>query len=173
MKKLFLICGLVFGAFGSAGSQSIHRPEQEQETASDRVKPFMRAKLDCSQSVLDGLVTENFDLIYRGAAEMKKMSEAAQWPRAADPVYDHFGEEFRNQSEKLMQLADQKNLEGTHFTYLSMTTTCINCHNYVRRAFRVEPNRVDPQGPVRLIPTEWEGRSLRSHDSLPSAVKHP
>ena len=121
----------------------------------------MRAKLVGSQSVLDGLVTENFGLIHRGAENMKLISEAVQWPKAEDKVYDHFGHEFRRQCDKLMKQADEKNLEGAHYTYLSMTSTCIDCHNYVRGKFRVVRDRTDPQGPMRLIPTEWNEKKFR------------
>ena len=102
---------------------------------------------------------------------MKSLSEAVQWPRSEDKVYDHYGDEFRRQCAKLMKLADEKNLEGAHFTYLSMTTTCINCHNYVRGNLRVEPNREDPQGPVRLIPSDWKGNTFKKDRSADSQIK--
>lgn len=137
------------------------RPNPTDLVTQDKTKAFMRAKLVGSQMVLDGLVTEDFALIHRGAKSMKQLSEALQWPRAEDKVYDHFGDEFRRQCDKLMQLADEKNLEGAHFTHLSMTTTCINCHNYVRGKFRVERDESNPQGPVRLIPSDWKGETFK------------
>ena len=123
----------------------------------------MHAKLVGSQNVLEGLVTEDFKRIYRGAENMKRMSEAVQWPRADDKVYSHYSEQFRRQCDKLMKLADDGNLEGTHYTYLGMTTTCINCHDYVRGKFRIQRDKDDPKGPVRLIPTEWEGNTFRKN----------
>ncbi len=137
-------------------NQDAEAPSQQNKT-----KSFMRAKLVGSQSVMDGLVTENFGLIRHGAENMKMISEAVQWPASEDKVYDHHGVEFRSQCDKLMRLADEKNLEGAHFTFLSMTTTCINCHNYVRGKFKVVRDRTDPQGPMRLIPTEWNEKTYR------------
>ena len=159
MKTLLitLLCVTVL----SAGAAIVYSNQQTQISPQDKTRPFMRAKLVGSQSVLNGLVTENFSLIHRGAEDMKRMSEALQWPRAEDKVYEHYGDEFRRQCDKLMQQAEKKNLEGAHFTFLSMTTSCINCHDYVRGAFRIEQNHDDPQGPVRLIPTEWEGKTFR------------
>ena len=135
--------------------------QQDTTPKQDNTKPFMRAKLSGSKDVMDGLVTENFRLIYQGAENMKAISEAVQWPRSEDKVYDHHGDEFRRQCDKLMQLAEEKNLEGAHFTFLGMTTTCINCHNYVRGKFRVVRDRTSPQGPMRLIPTEWDEKTYR------------
>ncbi|MCA9232137.1 MAG: hypothetical protein KDA57_15925 [Planctomycetales bacterium] len=115
---------------------------------------FMRAKLASSQAVLEGLVTEDFELVAKGAHAMAKMSEAAEWPRAPDKVYDHFSAEFRRLARKLVRLAAEENLEGATFTHMHMTTTCISCHEYVRGAFRVAEG---PQGSpgVQLIPSEW------------------
>ena len=135
--------------------------EPVQTAQEDKTRPFMRAKLVSSQSVLDGLVTEDLGLIRRGAAHMKQMSQALQWPQADDKVYQHYGSEFRRQCDRMIKLAEANDLEGAHHVYLQMTTTCINCHNYVRGAFRIERDASRPQGPVRLIPTEWKGQTYR------------
>lgn len=157
--KMFCTAVILASTFFISGF--LAQPRQHEETPAGRTAgPFMRAKLVASQDVLNGLVTENFDLIRRGAADMKRMSQAVQWPIADDKVYQHMGVEFRRQCDKLVQLADAGNLQGAHYTWLHITTTCIDCHNYVRSAFRVEQNQ-DPQGPIRLIPTDWEGRTYQ------------
>ena len=97
------------------------------------------------------------------------MSEAAEWPRARDKVYEHYSDQFRRQCNKLARLARQENHEGAHFVFLHMTTTCIDCHNYVRGAFRVARDSSDPSGPVQLIPTEWEGDAIKRRD--PKKIK--
>ena len=144
------------------GTAMVQPKQESQETdQQNKTRPFMRAKLVGSQSVMNGLVTENFGLIHRGAENMKRISEAVQWPVSKDKVYDHHGVEFRLQCDRLMKLADEKNLEGAHYTFLSMTTTCINCHNYVRGRFRVVKDKTDPKGPMRLIPTDWNEKAYR------------
>lgn len=121
----------------------------------DRTRTFMRAKLVASQHVLDGLVSENFQLIAEGSTRMKQMSEAVGWPQADDPVYEYLSETFRKHCDQLTEHANAGNLPAAHLTYLQMTSSCIECHNYVRGRFRVAPDQQNPQGPVRLIPTEW------------------
>lgn len=143
----------------------MHAQDENEKSRNETAMPFMHAKLVGSQNVLEGLVTEDFKRIYRSAENMKRMSEAAEWPRADDKVYGHYGVQFRQQCDKVMKLADERNLEGAHYTYLGMTTTCINCHNYVRGKFRVQRIKDDPKGPVRLIPTEWEGNTFRNNRS--------
>ena len=90
---------------------------------------------------------------------MKLIAEAAHLPTTVDEVYQHFSFEFRRQCDKLIEQAEAKDLRAAHFTYLHMSTTCIDCHDYVRPRFKIEPS---PQGPVRLIPTEWDGATKRS-----------
>ncbi len=112
---------------------------------------LMRAKLTSSQKVLEGLVAEDYTLVVQGAREMKRISEAAEWPRSRDEIFEHYAAEFRRLCNKLETLAGKTNHEGASFTYLQTTTTCIDCHNYVRGAFRIAEQ---PGGGVQLIPAQ-------------------
>ncbi|NNE00304.1 MAG: hypothetical protein HKN47_23545 [Pirellulaceae bacterium] len=124
---------------------------------------LMRSKLTHSQNVLAGVLRKDFRLIAQGAREMKRISEAAEWPRARDGVYEHFAEEFRRQCSELEQLAATRNHDGVTFTYLSMTTTCVRCHNHVRDSLRLAgPNEA---GDVRFIPAQWPERTPRAKPS--------
>lgn len=117
---------------------------------------YMRAKLASSKLVLEGLVIEDFSKIKAGADEMNRLSRVEHWPSSDDEVYQFFSKTFREQCKKLSRFSDAKNLEAAHYTYVSMTTTCVECHNYVRGNFKIEPNKKSPKGPVRLIPTYWD-----------------
>lgn len=143
---------LTLGAVLSC-TPSVADDGQNVTTADDPARLAMRAKLSYSQAVLHGLVTEDFDRIGQNARQMLKMSAAAQWPSSGDKVYRHLSEDFRRQCEKLAALAKARNLEGAHYTYLSLTTSCIHCHNYVRGKFRIDRDSTNSSGPVQLIPT--------------------
>tara|TARA_R110002049_G_scaffold50370_3_gene143015 strand:+ start:32360 stop:32842 length:483 start_codon:yes stop_codon:yes gene_type:complete len=123
---------------------------------------LMRSKLVSSQNVLEGLLRKDFDAIARGAREMKRISEAAEWPRARDSVYEHFGLQFRRQCSQLESLAKQRNHEGVTFTYLQMTTTCVQCHDYVRDSLRIAERHEN--GSVQLIPAEWPQQNVRNEN---------
>ena len=125
-------------------------------TSPEDVQIFMRAKLSSSQRVMEGLVTRDFATIGRAAEEMQKMSKASGWPQARDDVYGHYSEEFRRQCGKLAKMAEKRDHEAAQFIYLHMTATCFDCHNYVRKRFKVARDSSNPSGPVQLIPTEWE-----------------
>lgn len=130
---------------------------QEKENAPSPLNKqlYMRSKLFSSQKVLEGLVTEDFAMVQHAASQLKLISEAAHWPRTVDEVYQHHSVAFRNQCDKLVDQAKRHDLGAAHYTYLHMSTTCIDCHNYVRGRFKVERNK--PDGPAQLIPTKWNG----------------
>lgn len=142
-----------------AGRQQIQDKTPPQNR---RAALYMQAKLSNSQEVLRGLVSEDYDAIARGARQLKKIAEAAHWPTTVDEVYQHYSFEFRRQCDRLVEQAEKKDLRAAHFTYLHMSTTCIDCHDYVRPRFRVERK---PQGPVQLIPTEWNGPARKQTPS--------
>lgn len=119
---------------------------------------LMRSKLTSSKKVLEGLLRKDFHAIALGAREMKRISEAAEWPRARDDVYEHYSVEFRRQCNQLETLAKQLNHEGVKFTYLSLTSTCIHCHDYVRDQLRVADSM--RRSDVQLIPSEWPQNSV-------------
>ncbi len=138
---------------GSASSLWLVAAESPTAPISE-TRVLMRAKLSSSQKVLEGLLAEDFTLIAQGAKEMKRISEAAEWPRSRDAVYEHHAAEFRRQCIKLEGLAEKTNHEGASFTYLKMTSTCIDCHNHVRDALRIAEK---PHGGVQLIPAQIPG----------------
>ena len=168
MKRILAAIAFAFVLVPLCGSAQTKIIEEPRKSDFDKTKPFMHAKLVNSQNVLEGVVTEDFERIFRSAENMKKMSLALQWPRADDEVYNHYGEQFRQICDKLMSTSKDENLEGVHFTYLSLTTSCVNCHNHVRKSLRVVRDKSNPKGPVRLIPTEWEGNTFRKHRSTNS-----
>lgn len=162
-KTTFVVLSIIAGAW-MIGSVALRAEPQEPARIAD-TGVFMRAKLASSKKVMEGLVTDDFQLIRSGAEEMKSMSQHAEWPRAQDQVYEHFSEDFRRQCIQLSSLATKRNREGVHFTYLSVTTTCVSCHNYVRGAFHVVRVESNKEFPVQLIPDEWEEHS---QGSIPS-----
>ncbi|MGI9470068.1 MAG: hypothetical protein ACR2NZ_00960 [Rubripirellula sp.] len=152
---LIIVLALVAGTFKTlyldAADPPVRAIAPPPSSPIEETEVMMRAKLASSQRVLEGILAEDFTLIARGAKEMKKISEAAEWPRSRDKVYEHFAAEFRRQCNKLERLAQDTNREGVAFTYLQMTTTCIDCHNHVRDTLRIAEQ---PNSGVRLIPAQ-------------------
>ena len=109
-----------------------------------RVAVFMRAKLASSQSVLEGLVTEKFDLVVSGGQRMIVMSRAAEWNAGEGDVYRRDTARFVDAAEELIKHAKAKNIEGATLSYLQLTMSCVDCHKHVRATRLAAGGRIPP-----------------------------
>lgn len=168
MKRL--ACGGVLTVLSLAllvGVKAICQEPDVRRKDEPPVGVLMRAKLASAQKVMEGLVTEKFELVQAGAKELHKISDAAQWRGVNDPVYNHQSAEFRRLTEKLLRMAEERNLDGASFTYLHMTTNCITCHQYVRDVVRMADEAKPRTGeipPARPLPRP-PGRALRTNST--------
>lgn len=111
-----LVCNLAFG----------------QDDYKENVKTFMRAKLTHSQKALEGLTTEDFGSIEKGAQQLSLLSLAAQWRVIQTPEYARRSAEFRREVDALKKAAAERKLDSATLSYVKVTMNCIECHKYVR-----------------------------------------
>jgi cytochrome c556 len=102
------------------------------DLATDQVAGFMRAKLVHSQNVLEGLTTEDFDLIERGAQELSLASLDSSWQVLQTEDYVRQSAEFRRSCDSLREAAQKRNLDGATVAWMDVTLKCVQCHKYVR-----------------------------------------
>ncbi len=133
-----------------AQAKAADAPKQVPEKG---VVKFMRAKLASSQKILEGLVTEDYKLIAKGAENLKVMSRAAEWQVFRDPTYQRHSDTFRRAANDMIKQAKAENVDGATLTYVRVTMSCVNCHNYVRsvRTVKLE-NRDSLKHVARLLP---------------------
>ena len=122
-----------------ATSVALFAAERDAAPTQDAIdtSALMRAKLASSQRVVEGLMAKDFDLIRKGGDELSKICLATQWQAEDDQVYAHYRSELRRAGLKLVQLAEEKNLDGAAYTYMHSLTTCINCHEHCRDVLHV------------------------------------
>jgi cytochrome c556 len=96
------------------------------------VKEFMHEKLELSQRVLEGLATENYDLLITKGTKLSAMSKEADWRVFENPDYDQQSVIFRRQVASLVKAAKDKNLDAATLAYVRMTMSCVDCHKLVR-----------------------------------------
>ena len=113
----------------------------------NNVRDFMRAKLSHSQKVLEGLTTEDFDLIAKNSQAMSLLSQATNWQVLQTQDYLQQSQDFRRTADALTEAARKKNLDGAALAYVELTMKCINCHKYVRgmRMADAEPRNFEPR----------------------------
>jgi hypothetical protein len=99
----------------------------------------MRTKLEASREILEGLTLEDYALVTKGARALKALSRAAEWEVPTIPNADEYvtqTAEFQRLADELTAKARDKNLDGATLAYFKLTTTCVNCHKYVRSVTR-------------------------------------
>lgn len=107
--------------------------------ADDDLKPdlslsaFMRKKLDASSQILEGLTTEDAELIKKGAKTLTELSKAAKWQILSDPEYREYSLDFRINARKLVEAAEKENFDNAALQWFDTMKDCIECHQHVRR----------------------------------------
>jgi hypothetical protein len=107
----------------------------EQPTAKRTRAEFMRQKLGFSKDALEGLALEQFALIEKSGKALKRLSEAAEWEVGTIPNFTDYvamTTEFQRYADDLIKQAKQKNIDGATLAYLKLTTSCVQCHKFVR-----------------------------------------
>lgn len=108
-------------------------------SADDDLKPdqslsaFMRKKLDASSQILEGLTTEDAELIQKGAKTLTELSKAEKWQILSDPEYREYSLDFRVNARKLSEAAEKGNFDNAALQWFSTMKNCIECHQHVRR----------------------------------------
>lgn len=127
--------------------------------STDELASLMHAKLASSQKVVEGLMAKDFAIIRKGSEEMSKVCDATQWHATEDQVYAHYRAELKRTAKKMILLAEEKNLDGTAYTYMHSLTTCISCHEYCRDVLRIAAK--EPE--LKVVPIPANERESNSN----------
>ena len=98
-------------------------------------KEFMRDKLELSQKVLEGVATEDWDLVIAKGNRLSAMTQEADWRVFENPDYDQQSKTFRQQVDLVVKAAKKKDLDAATLAYVRMTMSCVDCHKAVRGKF--------------------------------------
>jgi hypothetical protein len=128
---LTAIAGVVIQAVWADDKATAKSPKQE-------LSEFMHMKLEASNKILEGLVTEDTDLIREGAKELSQMSTAEKWQVSKNVMYLQFSKEFQRNAEKLVEAAEEKNIDRAALRWMDTTMSCIECHRFVRNELVVQ-----------------------------------
>ena len=128
------------GQLGSDGPADAAAAEKAVVKKSDEATPvekkalsvFMRKKLGASNSILEGLVTDDLKMVARGADALLEMSDAEKWRASNDMMYLNHSREFRSSVEAMLKKADKGSIDGAALAWVDVTMNCIKCHEWVR-----------------------------------------
>ncbi len=106
---------------------------EERDEKKKLLGEFMRQKLDATNLVLEGLLTEDFDMLTKGAKKLSEMSRAEKWRVSNDMMYRHHSEDFQSRVDKLIKASKDESVDAAALAYFDTTMSCIDCHKWVRR----------------------------------------
>lgn len=136
---LITFAGILF-AFGVWGPRSAKSQEKNPSKKEDGIQinldqsKFMRQKLEASSQILEGLVTEDSELLVKGARSLVEMSSAEKWQVQHNVIYKQFSVEFQQAAQKLVDAAEKENFDGAALKWIDATLKCMECHRFVRTA---------------------------------------
>lgn len=99
-----------------------------------RLKQVMRAKLDHSQRILEGVVTSNWQLLETESRQMALVVRDPAWQSLVMPEFTRHTEAFLRATDDLTEAAKSRDLERASLGFISLSTSCVNCHRYLARA---------------------------------------
>lgn len=126
--KTKTILGAVLGAVLFASLAATVAPNDPKITT----REVMKAKLESSQKVLEGIATENFVTISANAQKLAALSQAAGWQARQTPEYKQYTAEFRRHAEALQKAARDENVDAASVAWFQLTISCVNCHRHLR-----------------------------------------
>lgn len=95
-------------------------------------REVMKAKLESSQKVLEGIATENFVTVSTHAQKLVALSQVAGWQARQTPEYKQHTAEFRRHAEALQKAARAENVDAASVAWFQLTISCVNCHRHIR-----------------------------------------
>ena len=125
-RAIFIGCVLLIAAFWLATTLRGQRPQTND------LKDFMRAKLLHSQKLVEGLTTENYEMIAKHAQDLSLLCEDEQWQVFRTSDYIARSKEFRRATYALTEAGRAKNLDAASLGYVDVTLKCVECHKYLR-----------------------------------------
>ena len=106
-----------------------------QDSAKKRpIELSMRQKLEATSKVLEGLATEDKDLVHEGATVLTDLTKAEVWQVLVDADYREHTQTFRSAVKRLDEAAQKSEFASAQLEWLDATKRCFDCHNHIRAA---------------------------------------
>jgi cytochrome c556 len=96
----------------------------------------MKAKLNHSQQVLEGLSKADFDLVAKNSQAISLLCEDELWMVLQTVEYRERSKEFQRSVNAITEAAKKKDLDAATLAYVDVTLKCVSCHKYMRQARR-------------------------------------
>ena len=106
--------------------------KSQDEPKKGPIQVSMRAKLEATSKVLEGLALEDIELVHEGAEALNAISKAEVWQVLRDTEYREHTQAFRNAIRRLDEAAQKSEFASAQLEWLSANKSCFDCHNHIR-----------------------------------------
>ncbi len=105
------------------------------EDKKDETEPsiWMKQKLTYTQRILNGLATEDYEMIAENAAAMKGLNRIESFVRGKTEGYRTQLKTFEFAVNELLRNSESKNLDGATLAFTQLTINCVSCHKELRK----------------------------------------
>ena len=124
--RLYILSGLAL-ALSFAATPICSQSEPKVST-----RDVMKFKLHHAERVLEGIATENYEVIADNAKKLKALSQEADWQLRQTPEYQKYTADFARHADALLLAGKNKNVDAATVAYFQMTVSCTTCHKYLR-----------------------------------------
>lgn len=114
---------------------------EKKDEPGSALEKFMRQKLHASNEILEGLCTEDMQMVSDGAVTLMKMGTEERWRVSNDMLYRRYSREFNNAVEELQTAADDIDMNGASMAWVNVTMKCLKCHEWVRNTVLAEAEK--------------------------------
>jgi hypothetical protein len=125
IAALSLMAAVVFAQKGA--------PNGQNEPGSKPIKMFMQLKLEPAKQILEGIATEDYDLINRSAQRIRTLTLDENWMTIQTPEYKQQSKDFQRSIAMIADAAKEKNIDRATLGYVQMTLNCVQCHRGLRK----------------------------------------
>src|SRR6516225_1235266 len=92
----------------------------------------MRQKLAHSKSILDAIMTSNYEELERHTLALSHVTESAGWWVLQSPEYRLQSSAFLRTTQDLVEAAKGRDLDNAMKAYNAMVQRCYECHKYMK-----------------------------------------
>jgi hypothetical protein len=108
------------------------KPDRQESAAADDFSFWMSKKLQYSQDMLQGLATDDLELVATRAKQMRRLAKVEGWVRRGKPGYTAQLQAFSFAGAEIERHARAGNLEAAAMGFQQLTISCVSCHSFLR-----------------------------------------
>ena len=124
-------------SYAMAADENAPKPKKPPaDAAADKeqkdLSHFMRAKLEASGKILEGLAVEDFASDQRRGEEAERDEHRREMASLERRAVSQFQRRLSARDKDLMDAAEKENLDRAALKWMDATMNCIECHRYAR-----------------------------------------